>query len=267
MEFRPCIDIHNGKVKQIVGSTLKDQGDRAEENFVSEKGAGEYAALFREDGLPGGHVILLNPKDSPFYEATAGAAREALRAYPGGLMVGGGITDENAAGWLSAGASHVIVTSWVFKDGKIKLERLKSLIGKVGKERIVLDFSCRKRNGAYYICTDRWQKFTDTVLDRELLSVFSAFADEFLVHGIDVEGRGAGFDRELIAILKAFALENETPVTYAGGIRDLASLAALDEAGGGRIHATIGSALDIYGGTFSYREAVRYCSVKNRKIL
>ena len=259
MQFRPCIDIHNGKVKQIVGGTLRDEGDFARENFVSEHSSSRYAEMFKADRLRGGHVILLNSKDSPAYEATRAAAREALNAYPGGLMVGGGITAENAGEWLSAGASHVIVTSYVFRDGRIDMERLYALVKNAGREHVVLDLSCRTKDGRYMICTDRWQKFTDTALTARLLRELAAYSDEFLVHGIDVEGKGSGFDRELVTLLSEFASENETPVTYAGGIRDMASLRELSLAGRGRIHATVGSALDIYGGTMSYREAVRFC--------
>ena len=259
MQFRPCIDIHNGKVKQIVGGSLSDEGDFAKENFVSERPSSYYAELFRADGLTGGHVILLNGKSSPFYEATLKAAREALGAYPGGLMVGGGITAENAKEWLDAGASHVIVTSYVFRDGRIDMENLQSLVKSAGREHVVLDLSCKKRDGQYYICTDRWQKFTDTALTGSLLSELASCSDEFLIHGIDVEGKGSGFDRELVSLLAEFAAENETPVTYAGGIRGMDSLRELRELGKNRIHATVGSALDIYGGTMSYAEAVRFC--------
>ncbi len=260
MQFRPCIDIHNGKVKQIVGGTLQDEGDSARENFVAKRPSSYFAELFKADKLTGGHVILLNSKDSPYYEPTRKAAREALSAYPGGLMVGGGITAENAAEWLSAGASHVIVTSYVFRDGRINMGNLNRLIENAGREHVVLDLSCRKKDGLYYICTDRWQKFTDTALTADLLGDLAAYSDEFLIHGIDVEGRGSGFDRELVGILAEFAAENATPVTYAGGIRDMESLRELRMVGRGRIHATVGSALDIYGGKMSYREAVRYCT-------
>ena len=262
MQFRPCIDIHNGKVKQIVGGTLRDEGDFARENFVSERPSSFYAEMFRADGLTGGHVILLNGKNSPFYGETRQAAREALGAYPGGLMVGGGITAENAKEWLDAGASHVIVTSYVFRDGRIDMENLRRLVQNAGREHVTLDLSCRKKDGQYFICTDRWQKFTDTALTEELLSELTSYSDEFLIHGIDVEGKGSGFDRELVQKLAGFAENNDTPVTYAGGIRDMASLGELRELGRNRIHATVGSALDIYGGAMSYAEAVRFCGGK-----
>ena len=256
MQFRPCIDIHNGKVKQIVGSSLRDEGDLARENFVSEKGAAHFAELFRRDGLTGGHVILLNARTSPYYEATLDMALRALSAYPGGLQVGGGIRDDNAAGFIRAGASHVIVTSFVFADGRISYENLMRLERTVGREHLVLDLSCRKRDGRYYICTDRWQKFTDTPLDRDLLYKLSEHCDEYLVHGIDVEGKGSGLDTELVSLLAGM---EGFPITYAGGIRSAADLRTLRAAGGGRIHATVGSALDIYGGGLPYAEVVNIC--------
>ena len=166
MKFRPCIDIHNGQVKQIVGGSLKDQGDQAAENFVSEQDAAFYAGLYKKAGLKGGHVILLNGKDSPYYEATREQAVLALSGYPGGLQIGGGICPENAAEYLNAGASHVIVTSYVFKNGVISWENLTKIRDVVGKERLVLDLSCRKRDGEYYIVTDRWQKFTEEIVKK-----------------------------------------------------------------------------------------------------
>ena len=188
MKFRPCIDIHNGKVKQIVGGSLKDLGDQAEENFISEKDAAFYAHCYQKDGLTGGHVILLNPKTSPYYEETKRQALLALSQARGTLQVGGGITEENAEEFLNAGASHVIVTSYVFRDGKISYENLEKLVKTVGKERLVLDLSCRKKDGVYYIVTDRWQKFTQEVLSEQLLDMLAAYCDEFLVHAADVEG-------------------------------------------------------------------------------
>ena len=190
MEFRPCIDIHNGKVKQIVGGTLKDAGNQAVENFVSKQDAAFYATLYQKSGITGGHIILLNPAGSEYYEATKEQAMKALRVYPGGLQVGGGITDINAKEFLDAGASHVIVTSYVFRDGRINYENLHKIVQVTGKEHLVLDLSCRKRDGRYYIVTDRWQKFTDQPLDEELMDELSQYCDEYLVHGVAVEGTG-----------------------------------------------------------------------------
>ena len=186
MEFRPCIDIHNGKVKQIVGSSLRDAGDQASENFVSGQDAPFYARMYQSRGIRGGHIILLNAKDSPYYEETKNQALAALRAYPGGLQVGGGITDANASEFLEAGASAVIVTSFVFRDGRIDYDCLNRLEQAVGKEHLVLDLSCRYRADAeepgYYIVTDRWQKFTTERVTNELLEKLSSRCSEFLVH-------------------------------------------------------------------------------------
>ena len=218
MKFRPCIDIHNGKVKQLVGGSLKDEGNQAEENFVSGKSAAEFANLYKKDGLTGGHIILLNAVSSKYFEATRQQAVEALKAYPGGMQIGGGVTDENAPHWIEAGASHVIVTSFVFRDGKINYENLKKLAAAVGKEHIVLDLSCRKKQGDYYIVTDRWQTFTEEKVSTELLHTLSAYCDEFLIHGVDVEGKGNGMEEELIKIISNF---DQTKITYAGGISSI----------------------------------------------
>ncbi len=255
MEFRPCIDIHNGKVKQIVGASLRDEGDSAAENFVAKKSAAFYARLYREKGLSGGHVILLNPSSSPFYEATKAEGIKALQAYPGGLMLGGGIDDGNAAEFLDAGASHVIVTSFVFRNGSIREEALSRLVRAVGKEHLVLDLSCRKRDGTYYVVTDRWQKFTSEELTPALFSYLGAFCDEFLVHAADVEGKQLGVDPGVLSILSA----SEGRITYAGGIRSLEDIALIREAGKGRIHVTVGSALTLFGGTLGMEEVQRAC--------
>lgn len=253
MRFRPCIDIHNGKVKQIVGGSLKDAGDQAEENFVSELEAADYAGMYKEKGLTGGHVILLNPVASEYYEQDYRQAVGALREYPGGLQVGGGITCENAMSFLEAGASHVIVTSYVFSDGQIHLEKLEKLVKTVGKNRLVLDLSCRKKGDAYYIVTDRWQKFTNQPLDESLMSTLSSYCDEFLVHGVNVEGTGSGIDCELVQLL---AKNTDIPITYAGGIGKMQDLELLDLLSGGRIDFTVGSALDLFGGSLVFDEIV-----------
>ena len=253
MEFRPCIDIHNGKVKQIIGGTLKDQGDMAAENFVSEQDAPFYAKLYQSYGIRGGHIILLNGKDSPHYEATKLQALAALQVYPGGMQVGGGITAENAHEFLRAGASHVIVTSYVFRDGKVDYERLEKLVQAVGKEHLVLDLSCRKKDGAYYIVTDRWQKFTEERVTVELLNRLYQYADEFLIHAVDVEGKASGIERELVELLGSW---NRIPVTYAGGIGSFQNLEELAEWGQHHLNYTIGSALDLFGGTMKFEDVL-----------
>ena len=203
MRFRPCIDIHNGKVKQIVGGSLRDSGDEARENYISNQGAEYFAQLYKEDGLKGGHVILLNPPSSDYFGATKRQALAALEAYPGGLQIGGGITAENAEEYLEAGASHVIVTSYVFLDGEVRLDRMEKLKNTVGRERVVIDLSCRKKDGDYYIVTNRWQTFTQVRLTREIMDEIADYCDEFLVHGVDVEGQAAGVDEELARLLSA----------------------------------------------------------------
>lgn len=253
MRFRPCIDIHNGTVKQIVGGSLNDCGDSAQTNFASEQDAAWYAGLYKRDGLEGGHIILLNPPFSEYYEETKRQAMSALAAYPGGMQIGGGITAENAKEYLDAGASHVIVTSYVFQNGVLNWENLKKLEDAVGKERIVLDLSCRKKNGTYYIVTDRWQKFTDVELNSNMLDTLSGHCSEFLVHGVDVEGKSAGMETELVRFLGERA---KIPVTYAGGIASMEELERFRELSGGKIDFTIGSALDLFGGKLPYKEVV-----------
>ena len=258
MEFRPCIDIHNGAVKQIVGGTLSDAGDRARENFVSEQDAAFYARLYREKGIRGGHVILLNAKDSPHYEATKREALSALAAWPGGLQAGGGITPENAGEFLDAGASHVIVTSYVFCGGQLDRERLDEMVRAVGRERLVLDLSCRRdaAGGAYYVVTDRWQTFTETEVTPETLADLAGSCAEFLVHAADVEGKQAGIETDLVRIL---AQLDGIPVTYAGGVGSFSDLERLREAGRGRVHVTIGSALDLFGGPMPLDRVLQCC--------
>lgn len=249
MRFRPCIDIHNGKVKQIVGGSLRDEGDSASTNFASELGADFYADLYRRDGLKGGHIILLNHPESEYYPATKEQAQKALKAYPGGMQIGGGITAENAEQWLKEGASHVIVTSYVFRNGKFHRENLDRLVRTVGKERIVLDLSCRKKGDEYFVVTDRWQNFTDVALSPEVLDELADSCAEFLVHGVDVEGKSAGMDTGLVKMLGEW---NGLPVTYAGGIGSLDDLEKFREVSKGSLDFTIGSALDLFGGKIPY---------------
>lgn len=249
MKFRPCIDIHNGKVKQIVGGSLKDEGNQALTNFTSDYDAAFYAKKYKNDGICGGHIILLNSKTSEYYEDTKKQALEALKAYPMGLQIGGGITAENAAEYIEAGASHVIVTSFAFKDGEICWENLEKLRNTVGKERIVLDLSCRKRNGVYYVVTDRWQTFTNVEVNEPVLDVMAEYCDEFLIHGVDVEGKAAGVELELVKILADWKC---IPITYAGGIGSLSDLDKFKEISDGKLDFTIGSALDLFGGSIPY---------------
>lgn len=256
MKFRPCIDIHNGKVKQIVGSSLSDQGDKAKENFVASHDAAWFASLFQKDHLTGGHVIMLNHEGSDYYEATRREALSALRTYPGGLQIGGGINADNAGSYIETGAAQVIVTSYVFFDGKISIENLRKLDRAVGREHLVLDLSCSKKDGDFYIMTDRWQKYTETPLSKTLMEDLAQYCSEFLVHAIDAEGKERGINEELAELLSGF---EDFPMTYAGGIHSLEDIELLKRIGKGNLDFTIGSALDLYGGPLSYRKIVDAC--------
>lgn len=256
MEFRPCIDIHNGKVKQIVGGSLKDEGNAANENFVSELSAADYAKIYQKADLKGGHIILLNPAESEYYEATKAQALGALAAYPGGFQIGGGITPENASTFLDAGASHVIVTSYVFRDGRIQYDRLEKLVKKIGKEHLVLDLSCKRVGSGYLVVTDRWQKMTEEEVDEHLLEKLSDSCDEFLIHAVDVEGKAGGIEEELTRRLGAWG---KKPMTYAGGVHTEADLQKLYTLGKNKLHVTIGSALDLFGGGMKWEDVLDFC--------
>lgn len=279
MKFRPCIDIKNGKVVQIVGGTLKDSAsDPAPEikgvsiknsaanispnsnitsctdatatitNFESTKPSSYFADLYKKDAIYGGHVISLG-------QGNHEAVLTALKAFPGGLQVGGGITPENAHIYLDAGASHVIVTSFVFSDGQIDMDKLNLLVNSVGKKNLVLDLSCRKRADQFWIVTDRWQKFTNVSVTRETLEKFASYCDEFLVHGVDVEGKMGGVQSDLVELLGRYS---PIPVTYAGGVKLFSDLDHVKKTGADRVDLTIGSALDIFGGTISYKDVVAW---------
>lgn len=248
MKFRPCIDLHQGKVKQIVGSTLSDStSDKLITNYVSDKSADWYANSYKKDNLPGGHVIQLGKENED-------AAKEALSAWPGGLQIGGGINLNNAKQWLDIGASKVIVTSHIFKNGEVHYNRLKALSDSIGKERLVLDLSCRKTKKGYVIVTDRWQKFTNVIIDDANLDFFAQYCSEFLIHAVDVEGQNRGIEIDLIHILGKW---QKLPITYAGGISTWDDLINIQTIGNKKIDFTIGSALDIFGGSgFIYRDLV-----------
>ncbi len=251
MRFRPCIDIHNGCVKQIVGGSLADKGNKAQDNFVSEQDGSYYGELYKSRGLTGGHIIILNPVGSEFYEKDLQQAYSALSSFEGGLQIGGGINDKNAAGFLDKGASHVIVTSFVFRNGEIDEHNLTLMKNAVGKDRLVLDLSCRKRGEDYYIVTDRWQKFTDTRLCPETIERLRNSCDEFLIHAVDVEGKAKGIEDDVARMLGDI---EGMPATYAGGISSFDDLEKLKVLGKGRVDFTIGSALDIFGGNMRFEE-------------
>ena len=247
--FRPCIDLHEGKVKQIVGGTLSGSPGELRTNFISDRPPEWFASLYRRDGLGGGHVIMLGPGNEA-------AARAALNAYPGGMQIGGGINADNAKAWLDAGASHVIATSWLFVNGTLHPDRLAALVKAVGRPRLVIDLSCRKRGDRYFVVTDRWQKFTDLAISRETLERFAASCSEFLIHAVDVEGLCRGIDRELVSSLGEWTT---IPTTYAGGASSIADLEEVTRLGRGRIDLTIGSALDIFGGAgVRYEDALAF---------
>lgn len=248
MKFRPCIDLHDGKVKQIVGETLTDKNEEVVENFVSEYDSAYYARLFKQDGLKGGHVIMLGPGNEE-------AAVRALAAYPGGLQIGGGIRAENAAYYLERGASHVIVTSYIFRDGQLDEENLERMVVEVGKEKLVIDLSCKARDGKWFVVTNQWKQFSDFEVNPQNIRFLENRCSEFLIHAVDVEGKQQGIQSELARSLAEWV---QLPTTYAGGARSLADVEQFYELTKGRLDITIGSALDIFGGKQSYRAVLDY---------
>ena len=218
--------------------------------------AADYARLYGKDGLKGGHIILLNPQTSEYYEETKRQAFAALEAAPGCWQIGGGIRAENAEIFLRAGATHVIVTSYVFRGGQIDYGNLDTLVRTVGREHLVLDLSCRKRGEDYFIVTDRWQKFTDVKLTGEVLKELSGSCDEFLIHAADVEGKSQGIEQEVVRLLGDFT---DCPVTYAGGVGSYEDVKQLRTLGRGHVDVTVGSALDLFGGPLSYKKILELC--------
>lgn len=243
MKFRPCIDLHDGKVKQIVGETLNAN---LVENFVSEHTSSYYANLFQKDQLRGGHVIMLGPNNEQ-------AAKEALSAYAGGLQVGGGITANNAAEYLEAGASHVIVTSYIFKDGQLNWDHLQAIVNEVGKERLVIDLSCKAKDDKWFVVTNQWKQFSDFEVNATNIAELENYCDEFLVHAVDVEGKQSGIQQSLVADLAKWTA---IPTTYAGGARSLEDIELFAQISQAKLDLTIGSALSIFGGKLPYEEAL-----------
>ena len=248
--FRPCIDLHQGMVKQIVGGSLRDHGAGPVENFVSDHPPAWFARKFRADQLTGGHVIKLGPGNDA-------AARDALTAWSGGLQLGGGITAENAASWLDAGASHVIVTSALFDpDGRFLTESLDALVKSIGTGRLVIDLSCRRTSEGWTVAMNRWQTLTDLQVTPATLDRLAPHCAEFLIHAADVEGLCRGIDAELVALLGTWA---KIPVTYAGGAATMDDVLLVDSASRGNVDVTVGSALDLFGGSgVGYRDLVAW---------
>lgn len=246
--FRPCIDLHQGQVKQIVGGTLDEHG--ATENFVSHLPSSHFATLFAEDRLRGGHVIQLGPGNQS-------AAQEAIAAYPNGLQVGGGINDTNAKKWIELGASHVIVTSWLFdQNGKLQESRAAEIANIVSPARLVIDLSCRRTDDRWTVAMNRWQTLTDLPLNHDALDRLSPYCDEFLIHAADVEGKCNGIDRELVEMLGSWT---GPKVVYAGGVANMQDVLAIDRLSNGNVDVTVGSALDIFGGHgVKYDELVQW---------
>ncbi|MCC5844941.1 MAG: phosphoribosylformimino-5-aminoimidazole carboxamide ribotide isomerase [Verrucomicrobia bacterium] len=246
--FRPCIDLHNGRVKQIVGGTLRNE-DEPRTNFVSPNGADWFANRYREDNLTGGHVIQLGPGNQE-------AAEQALAAWPKGLQLGGGIREDNALAWLENGADKIIVTSWLFDEhARFQPKRMEQLARLVGPEHLVIDLSCRGRFPDWRVAMNRWQTPTDLAVNAETLAFMADFCSEFLIHAADVEGLKAGMDEDLIRMLGA---ESPLPVTYAGGASRFEDLARTESLSQGRVDLTIGSALDLFGGTIPYADCVAW---------
>jgi len=236
-QFRPCIDLHQGKVKQIVGGSLNDQG--ADINFVSSYDAAHYAQLYKTNALTGGHVIALGPGNQQ-------EALNALAAWPNGLQFGGGVNNKNASMYLEAGASHVIVTSFLFENGQLSTERLEAIKQETGVDRLVLDLSCRRTDSGWNIATDRWQTITETQINQKTVNELANHCSEFLIHAADVEGLQSGIDQELVALLGDITT---IPITYAGGARSLKDLELVKLLSKNKVDLTIGSALDIFGGS------------------
>ncbi|KAI9749795.1 MAG: Histidine biosynthesis bifunctional protein hisB [Chaenotheca gracillima] len=251
--FRPCIDLHSGQVKQIVGGTLTTASSDLKTNYVSKLPAGHYAKLYKENGLTGGHVIMLGPGNED-------AAKEAVNGWSDALQIGGGITDENAARWIGWGAQKVIITSFLFPDGKLSMDRLQSVLSALGgdKGKLVIDLSCRKKGETWFVAMNRWQTLTDLEVNQESIKLLEPYCSEFLIHAADNEGLQQGIDEELVSKLAQWC---SIPVTYAGGGKHLEDLERVKALSQGKVDLTIGSALDIFGGSaVRFEDCIRWNS-------
>ncbi|KAI8847051.1 hypothetical protein BC829DRAFT_375739 [Chytridium lagenaria] len=254
--FRPCIDLHSGQVKQIVGASLTDDDAALKTNFVASERPAYYANLYREHNLHGAHVIKLGSGNDE-------AAKEALGAWPKGLQLGGGINIDNAQEWLDAGASKVIVTSWLFPEAKFDEERLRKMSEKIGTEALVVDVSCKVRDSQWIVAMNKWQTLTDMVVNEDSISLLESYCSEFLVHAADVEGLCKGIDERLVEKLAKWC---NIPVTYAGGGSKIEDLSLVDRLSGGKVDLTFGSALDLFGGSgVRFMDCVEWNSQQMRK--
>ncbi|RFU27409.1 hypothetical protein B7463_g8941, partial [Scytalidium lignicola] len=254
-KFRPCIDLHAGSVKQIVGGTLSDTNSSSlKTNFVSKLPASHFAKLYKENGLEGAHVISLGPGNEE-------ACREALKEWVSGLQVGGGVTDQNARKWIEEGAEKVIITSFLFPGGKFSQERLDGVLASLGgdKSKLVIDLSCRRKDDTWFVAMNKWQTITDMEVNEASIKSLEPYCSEFLIHAADNEGLQKGIDTELVKKLAEWCY---IPVTYAGGGRTIQDLDLVKELSNGKVDLTIGSALDIFGGSgVTFQECVEW----NRK--
>jgi phosphoribosylformimino-5-aminoimidazole carboxamide ribotide isomerase len=250
LRFRPCIDLHQGKVKQIVGETLNLDNQNVIENFVSELDSAHYANMYKQDQLQGGHIIMLGAGNEA-------AAAQALQAYPGGMQIGGGITADNAASYLTIGASHVIVTSYVFRNGELNMPNLQTIVSEIGKDNLVIDLSCKERDGRWFVVTNQWTTFSDFEVNAANIRELEKYCSEFLIHAVDVEGKQSGIQQNLVRQLAQWV---NIPTTYAGGARSIADLEIFKSLTSGKLDITIGSALDIFGGSLPYKQVVEYCN-------
>ncbi|KAF2114894.1 hypothetical protein BDV96DRAFT_521457 [Lophiotrema nucula] len=250
--FRPCIDLHAGSVKQIVGGTLSDtSNDTLKTNFTSEHPSAFYADLYKKNDCAGAHVIMLGPGNEV-------AAQEALEAWKGGMQVGGGITEKNAKDWIEKGAEKVIITSYLFPTNTFSLPRLEAVLQALenDKTKLVIDLSCRRKDGSWFVATNKWQTITDFELNQESISLLEPHCSEFLIHAADVEGLQRGIDHELVSKLADWCT---IPVTYAGGGRSIDDLELVKKLSNGKVDLTIGSALDIFGGSgVKFEDCVRW---------
>ncbi|KAL8696883.1 MAG: hypothetical protein Q9201_007432 [Fulgogasparrea decipioides] len=249
--FRPCIDLHSGQVKQIVGGTLSDTSSDLKTNHVSNLPASYFASLYKKHALSGAHVIMLGPGNDA-------AAQEALAAWPGGLQVGGGITAENAKLWIERGAEKVIVTSYLFPEARFSLDRLKAVLKALDNngEKLVVDLSCRRVDDKWMVAMNKWQTLTDMEIEHNTIRSLEPYCSEFLIHATDNEGLQRGIDEVLVGKLGEWCTK---PVTYAGGGRHLEDFDLVQRLSQGRVDLTIGSALDIFGGSgVAFDECVKW---------